>query len=209
MAALHSKLPRILIATRALFTAYVAYYALDWHFEWLLGSRLSIVWLVYLVALYIIAEVVYAAFKRRGVDLVYAFPVLFIASQINFISIILRSQENIPMLNRVEHFFMYILLTYVVSQFFLRYLPSQVWNNHPYYTAILTFSVAQCIGVMNEVVELFLDTNFQTTAIGPRFDTNLDLLMNMLGAGLFLCTRLIMREAKQSKILNAEQAKII
>ncbi len=204
MAAQHEKTPRILLVTRVLVTLYFIYYALDWHFGWLLGDRLSIIWLAYLVCIYIIAELIYAAFKRRGVDLVYAFPILFIESQIDFASIILRSQDNIPLINRFEHFIMYVLLSYVVSQFFLRYLPQEVWNNHQYYSAILILSVTQCIGVLNEIFELYMDTNFHTTAIGPRFDTNLDLLMNFLGAGVFLCVRLILHEANKSNILKAE-----
>ncbi|HSX24341.1 MAG TPA: hypothetical protein VLG69_00015 [Candidatus Andersenbacteria bacterium] len=204
MAAHREKTPRLLTITRVLFALYFIYYILDWHFGWLLGSRLSIIWLGYLVLIYAISERIYASFKKRGVDLVYAFPILFIASQLDFASIILRSQENIPIINRFEHFSMYILLSYVVSQFFLRYLPQKVWNDHPYYTAILILSVTQCLGVINEILELYMDTNFHTNAIGPRFDTNLDLLMNMLGAGLFLCIRLILHEANKSNILKVE-----
>lgn len=203
MAALE-KTPRLLIVTRTLFALYFLYYALDWHFGWLLGTRLSIIWLGYLVLIYALAELIYRAFKKRGVDVVYAFPILFIESQIDFASIIFRSQDNvhIMIINRFEHFVMYVLLAYVVSQFFLRYLPSKVWSEHPYYTAILILSVTQTIGVINEIFELFMDTNFRTTAIGPRFDTNLDLLMNFLGAGLFLCVQLIIHEARRAKILK-------
>lgn len=198
----YNKTPRILIISRVLFALYLVYYALDWRFEWLLGSRLSIVWLVYLVAIYVVAERIYFMFKKRGVDVVYAFPILFVASQVNFASIILRSQENLPLLNRAEHFIMYVLLSYIVSQFFLRYLPQSVWNDHPYYTAILILSVTQTIGVGNEIIELYMDTNFYTTAIGPSFDTNLDLLMNMLGAGVFLGVQLIMKEAEKSGLIK-------
>ena len=201
MATAHAKPPRLMVISRTLFALYVVYYALDWHFGWLLGNRLSIVWLGYLVVIYIIAELIYRAFKRRGVDLVYAFPILFIESQIDFASIIFRSQDslNTMIINRFEHFIMYLLVTYVVSQFFFRYLPSKVWSDHPYYTAILILSVAQTIGVMNEIFELFMDANFATHAIGPRFDTNLDLLMNFLGSSLFLCVQLILIEAKKAR----------
>ncbi|MEO6077278.1 MAG: hypothetical protein ABIP54_00650, partial [Candidatus Andersenbacteria bacterium] len=115
-------MPKILYTSRLLFGIHVLYYALDWHFGWFLGDRLSIVWLGYLCAIYVIAEIIYHAFKRRGVDLVYAFPVLFIESQVDFASIIFRSQDNINtmIINRLEHFAMYLLVTYVVSQFFLR-----------------------------------------------------------------------------------------
>ncbi|MEO6077791.1 MAG: hypothetical protein ABIP54_03320, partial [Candidatus Andersenbacteria bacterium] len=82
----------------------------------------------------------------------------------------------------------------------LRYLPHTVWRDHPYYTAILILSVAQTIGVLNEIFELFMDTNFGTFAIGPRFDTNLDLLMNFLGSSLFLCVQLILHEARKAKV---------
>jgi hypothetical protein len=197
-------MPKILYTSRLLFGIYVLYYALDWHFGWFLGDRLSIVWLGYLCAIYVLAEIIYHAFKKRGVNLVYAFPVLFIESQVDFASIIFRSQDNLNtmIINRAEHFVMYLLVTYVVSQFFLRYLPQRVWSDHPYYTAILILSVAQTIGVMNEIFELFMDTNFHTTAIGPRFDTNLDLLMNFLGSSLFLCVQLIIHEAQKAKILK-------
>lgn len=151
------------------------------------------------MCIYCIAELVYAAFKRRGVDLVYAFPILIIESQVDFASIVLRSQENIPLINRFEHFIMYVLLAYVVSQFFLRYLPQKVWSDHPYYTAVLILSVTQTIGVLNEIFELYMDINFGTHAIGPRFDTNLDLTMNFLGAGAYLCVQLILHEAGEKR----------
>src|SRR5688572_24785026 len=77
-------------------------------------------------------------------------------------SIALSAQEKIPIINRAEHFAAFVLLTYIVWVFFLKYLPQDVWRDHPYYTAIIVFSVVAAFGVMNEIVELILDLIFKT-----------------------------------------------
>ncbi len=199
------RIPRVLIASRLLFLGYFVFYVLSLLQGWFSTSLLTATWLVYLVCVYILAEKIYEAFLKRGVDLIYAFPVLFLAYMVNFVSMLLRGQENFPFLNRAEHFITYVLAAYIVWQFFLQYLPQKGWREHPYYTSILVLSLSTFFGVLNEIIELFMDVNFGTHTIGPRLDTNVDLLMNILGAGFFLCIQLIMLEAEKSGIVKNTQ----
>jgi len=74
--------------------------------------------------------------------------------------------------------------------FFSKYLPHHVWRDHPYYTALLAFSVTSAIGVGNELMELLFDIVFETELVGRALDTSLDLFMNSLGAASFLGLRL-------------------
>lgn len=199
------RISRLLIVSRILFLSYFVFYCLCLIQGWFGNSLLTPYWLAYLVFVYIIAEKVYEAFGKRGVDLVYAFPLVFLAYMVNFVSMLLRGQENFPILNRAEHFITYIIAAYIVWQFFLQYLPQKVWREHPYYTSILVLSLSTFFGVLNEIIELFMDVNFGTSTIGPAFDTSLDMLMNLLGAGLFLCVQLIMIEAEKSGVFKTRQ----
>ena len=47
-----------------------------------------------------------------------------------------------------------------------------------------------------------MDINFGTHTVGARFDTSMDLLMNVLGVGLFLSIQLIIHEAVKSGIIK-------
>lgn len=196
------RVPRILILSRLLFFSYFVFYAFCLYRGLFSGYVLTPYWLVYLIVVYIFAEKIYDAFLKRGVDVIYAFPLVFVAYMVNFVSMVLRGQEEIPLLNRAEHFITYILGAYIVWQFFLRYLSQSVWREHPYYTSILVLSITTTFGVGNEIIELFMDINFGTDTIGPRYDTSVDLLMNVLGVGLFLSIQLIMHEAVKSGILK-------
>lgn len=158
-------------------------------------QHVPIVWGLYMLVIYYSSERTYAIFKQRGIDLAFAFPLLFFVVSLNFVSILVRGQERFPLVNRAEHFTTFILLAYIVWVFFLKYLPQKVWQNHPYYTAILVLSVTSLVGVGNEIAELFMDVNFGTHTIGPGYDTSLDVLMNTLGSGLFLAVQLILHEA--------------
>ena len=194
--------PRILILSRLLFFSYFVFYTLCLFRGWFPGSVLTSYWLVYLIGVYILAEKIYDAFLKRGVDVIYAFPLVFVAYMVNFVSMLLRGQEKIPLLNRTEHFITYLLGAYIVWQFFLRYLSQSVWREHPYYTSILVLSITTTFGVANEIIELFMDINFGTHTVGARFDTSMDLLMNVLGVGLFLSIQLIIHEAVKSGIIK-------
>ncbi|HLC48998.1 MAG TPA: hypothetical protein VJI96_01265 [Candidatus Andersenbacteria bacterium] len=194
--------PRVLIISRILFFAYFVFYFLCLVRGWFPGDILTTYWLVYLIGVYFLAEKIYSAFLKRGVDVVYAFPIVFLAYMVNFSSMLLKGQENFPFLNRAEHFITYILAAYIVWQFFLRYLPQKVWNEHPYYTSILVLALTTLSGVLNEIIELFMDVNFGTHTIGPMYDTSVDLVMNLLGAGFFLCIQLIAHEAEKSGIIK-------
>lgn len=149
-------------------------------------------WLVYLVVLYYLAERFYATFLKRGVDLSFAFPLLFAVYLLNLASLVLQAQEKLPLLNRAEHFASFIFIGYVIWVFFIQYLPQKVWRRHPYYTSVLVLSVSALLGVANEIVELFIDTIWHTKFVGAHYDTSLDILMNALGTGLFLAVRLIL-----------------
>ena len=182
----------VVIVTRALFVAYFVVSALATHYKIFPGSELDISWLVYLIILYLIAERFFAVFMDQGIDLSFAFPLLFSIYMLNFVSLLLRAQEHFPIINRAEHFTSFILIGYVVWIFFLKYLPQDVWSEHPYYTALLVLAVTSLMGSINEIIELFLDGIFKTEFVGERTDTSLDLLMNTLGTGLFLAVRLIL-----------------
>ncbi len=152
----------------------------------------DISWVIYLVILYYLAERFYTAFLKRGIDLSFAFPLLFAVYVLNFVSLVLHAQEQLPLLNRAEHFTSFVFIGYVIWVFFIQYLPQRVWHRHPYYTSILVLSVSSLLGVGNEIVELFLDSIWNSRFIGDHYDTSLDLLMNALGTGLFLAVRLIL-----------------
>lgn len=180
----------VVIATRCLYGSYFILEAIL-----IARGRLpltDISWLVYLVILYYLAERFYATFLKRGIDLSFAFPLLFAVYVLNLVSIVLQAQEKLPLLNRAEHFSSFVFIGYVIWVFFVQYLPQKVWRQHPYYTAVLVLSVSALLGVMNEIVELCIDTTWHTTFVGAHYDTSLDLLMNTLGTGLFLAVRLIL-----------------
>ncbi|MBI4021948.1 MAG: hypothetical protein HY372_01190 [Candidatus Andersenbacteria bacterium] len=195
--------PFIVIGSRLLFAAYftVAVFTIE--------SRLfphatpSYVWVIYLLAIYYLLERIYVFFGHKNIDLAFAFPLLLAIYVFNFVSVSLNAQERIPIINRAEHLISFVLLSYVVWTFFLKYLPQRVWHRHPYYTALIVVSITSTFGVINELAELFFDALFGTTFIGRDSDTALDLLMNSLGAGLFLSVRLILgaRDQDQSRSL--------
>ncbi len=155
-------------------------------------SNIHLVWIIYLLFIYFTAERLYDSFLKRGIDLTFAWPLLFAVYCLNLVSLLLAGQERLPLLNRAEHLASFILITFIVWVFFLKYLPQRVWRRHTYYTALIVFSVTSTLGVANELVELMFDSLFNSKLVGPRLDTSLDLLMNSLGAGLFLAVRLIL-----------------
>jgi len=162
-------------------------------------STLDVPWMVYLIGIYAVAEYIYGVFREREVDLAFAFPLAFFVILLHFTSIWLNGQERFPLLNRAEHFTSYVLLTYIIWVFFIQYLPQRVWRRHPYYTALLVFSVASAVGSLNEIVELILENIFGSPLIGDQWDTSLDILMNSLGSGMFLAVRLILGAAEEQK----------
>lgn len=155
-------------------------------------SKLTVVWTLYLLAIYLGAEYLYRVFLRKGIDLSFAFPILFAAYLLTLFSLLSGGQDTNPLINRVEHYASFVLITFVVWVFFSKYLPHHVWRDHPYYTALLALSVSSMIGVGNELMELLFDTFFNTELVGRALDTSLDLLMNTLGAVSFLGLRLLL-----------------
>ena len=187
----HRKTPLLVIGSRLLFAGLFTAGLLDVWLGIFSQGILNLAWLAYLIIMYAAAEYVYRIFRRRDIDLSFAFPLLFAVFLLNFISEILNAQVLFPDINRAEHFTSFLLMGYIVWTFFTKYLPQDVWQKHPYYTSILVFSVVCAFGVGNEIIELFLDIMFGTHTVGPGFDTSYDLVMNSLGSGLFLCFRLI------------------
>jgi hypothetical protein len=58
---------------------------------------------------------------------------------------------------------------------------------------VVLIGLTNLLGVVNEIVELAIDFSFQAQSIGPElWDTNIDLLMNFLGMGLY-CFALLLR----------------
>ena len=165
-------------------------------------SDYHFIWFLYVLALYYVAERLYNTFLNQSIDLTYAFPILFAIYCLNLVTLLLGGQDRLPLLNRTEHFASFLLLAYVVWVFFTKYLPQDVWKDHPYYTALLVLSVTSLLGVSNEVVELVIDHLFGTKYVGRHFDTSLDLLMNTLGSILFLAVRLILGSAPNKRIAS-------
>lgn len=163
------------------------------------ASTLDWPWLLYIIAIYLVAEWIYAVFTRKNIDLTFAFPLLFVVLLLHLVSVWLDGQTRFPLMNRTEHFASFVLVTYAVWVFFLQYLPQRVWRHHPYYTALLVFSVVSALGSVNEIVEIALERVFASRLIGDRLDTSLDILMNTLGAGMFLAVRLILGAAERQK----------
>lgn len=192
--------PLILIGSRILFLVLFAAAAVSLYSSQIFpASTLDWPWLFYIIVIYLVAEWVYAVFTRKGIDLTFAFPLLFVVLVLHVVSIWLDGQTRFPLMNRAEHFASFILITYAVWVFFLQYLPHRVWHNHPYYTALLVFSVVSALGSINEIVEIALERTFASRLIGDRLDTSLDILMNSLGAGMFLAVRLILGAAERQK----------
>lgn len=199
--------PLILVLSRvafaALFLFALATYFIDGLFPL---STLDLPWLGYLVAIYLLAEQIYLIFRERGIDLTFAFPLMFFVILLHMVSVWLNGQERVPLLNRAEHFTSYVLITYIIWVFFIQYLPQRVWRRHPYYTALLVFSVASAFGSLNEIVELILERVFASRLIGDRLDTSLDILMNSLGSAAFLAVRLILGAAEEEKRQRRRQS---
>lgn len=162
--------------------------------QWFVHSTLDIPWIVYLILIYIGCEIVYSFFKKQGIDLTFAFPLLLAVFILNIVSVLLDGQNRFPLMNRAEHFASFVFLGYIVWVFFVQYLPQKVWKKHPYYTALLVFSVTAAFGSINEIIELGMDIILKSQAVGDRYDTSLDILMNSLGTGLFLGVRLVIGE---------------
>ena len=91
-----------------------------------------------------------------------------------------------PLVNRAEHFFGSILVSFVVYSFlsvrpFYNRIPDQSTK------MMFLFFLVITLGALNEVAELFMDIFFKAKNIGPDlFDTNWDILTNFIGAGVFL-----------------------
>ncbi len=183
--------PVITVVVRFLFFIYFGFAFWSVLTDQFLYSKLSLVWIFYLVGIYIMAETLYLVFGRRGIDLTFAWPLLLAVFILNLVTLILGGQDILPLLNRTEHFASFVLLGYIVWVFFLKYLPQNVWHKHPYYTAILTLAITALLGVSNEIIELFFDRLLGTSIVGDQYDTSLDLLMNTLGSGMFLAVSLI------------------
>lgn len=186
--------PLVLIGSRIALISFFVIAIYGSFSGWVPQGSVTIWWFAYLIGIYIASEGIYGVFKKRDIDLAFAFPLLFAVVLLNFFSILIEAQERYPIINRAEHFASFVLFAYIVWVFFLKYLPQKVWKEHPYYTSLLVLSVTSLAGVMNEIVELALDLLVGTNTIGPRFDTAMDLLMNTLGAGLFLAVQLIVNE---------------
>lgn len=155
-------------------------------------SQLTVVWTLYLMVIYLGAEWLSRVYLRRGIDLTFAFPLLFAMYLLTLVSLLFGGQEYNPVINRAEHYASFVLITFIVWVFFSKYLPHTVWRHHPYYTAVLVLAVTSTIGVGNELMELLFDYVFATQLIGAAADTSVDLLMNTLGAASFLGLRLLL-----------------
>lgn len=192
--------PLVLVISRIAFAALFVFALLTLFVQELFPfSTLDLAWIVYLAIIYLTAERVYTVFRERNVDLAFAFPLMFFVILLHFVSIWLDGQTRFPLLNRAEHFASYVLITYIIWVFFIQYLPQRVWRRHPYYTALLVFSVASALGSINEIVELALESIFGSYLIGDQWDTSLDILMNSLGSAMFLAVRLILGAAEEQK----------
>lgn len=116
----------------------------------------------------------------------YAFFAFFAFFAIYNLAFIFNLYRFTPLINRSEHFFGSILIAFLAYCFlstrsFYTDIPSQNIK------LIFLFCLTSTLGVFTEIVELFFDLVFKTKNIGPSFfDTNLDLLMNILGAGVFV-----------------------
>jgi len=191
--------PLLLIISRIVFAALFVFSLVTLFIPVFPFSTLDLPWIWYLVAIYFIAEKIIGIFREKGIDLTFAFPLMFFVILLHMVSIWLDGQERFPLLNRAEHFTSYVLITYIVWVFFIQYLPQRVWRKHPYYTALLVFSVSSAFGSLNEVVELALESIFGSPLIGDKWDTSLDILMNSLGTGMFLAVRLILGAAEEEE----------
>lgn len=188
--------PIILIASRLAFAAYFVFLFVG-TVKQLLPDSFNSYWLLYLLSIYAASEIIYDKYIKRNIDLTFAFPLLLAIFILHFVSLMVRGQDNFPLINRAEHFTTFVLLGYIVWVFFHKYLPQKVWQDHPYYTALLVLSVTSLVGVGNEIFELFFDKLTHARMVGAGYDTSLDLLMNTLGTGLFLAVRLILIAGNQ------------
>jgi hypothetical protein len=191
--------PLVAILARAGFAVYFATAFLVVYRGLVATSVLEPIWIVYQGILYLGSEWLYNVFARRGIDLTFAFPLLFAVFCLNLGTLLLGGQEKLPLMNRAEHFASFVLLTYIVWIFFIKYLPQNVWQDHPYYTSLLVLAVTCMLGVGNELIELLFDKVFATRLVGRNYDTSLDLMMNTLGSTLFLAVRAVVGYSTASR----------
>lgn len=194
--------PIILVISRLLFAGYFLFvlWTLRSGMDIFPESNLHFVWFLYLFVLYLLAEKLRTQFLQQKIDLSFAFPMLLAMYCLNLVTQLFGGLRNLPLLNRTEHFAIFVLIAYVVWIFFTKYLPQNVWIEHPYYTSILVLAIASLAGVGNELAELIMDNLFRTSYVGEHYDTSLDLLMNTLGSGLFLAVRLIVSSPNKKPV---------
>ena len=181
--------------SRIVFVGYMGWALVGLRQGWLPETERTAVWFFYVLGLYLTAEWLYRLFLRRGVDMAFAFPIGLAILGLNVVTIYTGGQDGFPLLNRAEHLVTFVLVAFVVWVFFMQWLPTGMWQEHPYYTAWTVLGIVTLAGLANEFMELVLDQFFGTRLVGADGDTVQDLLMNTLGAVLFLATRLILGEA--------------
>ncbi len=175
------------------FIGYFLFTAWTLYFHPYTSSALAGEWVLYLLLIYILSERIYFLFLPRRIDLSFAFPILLAIYTLNLSTLLLGGQVEHYLLNRAEHFASFVLLTYVIWVSFTQYFAKELWKHHPYYTAVTVLAFASLLGVINELIELLLDSLLGTHLIGPNLDTSLDLFMNTLGSILLIGTNLILK----------------
>ncbi|MDD3647307.1 MAG: hypothetical protein PHS44_02290 [Candidatus Dojkabacteria bacterium] len=150
------------------------------------SSKLRLDWMFYILTWYFIAEflLILKRITSSPVKLSGVFVVTFLLATIeNFLSLIDIYRFG-PIANRVEHLLGTIVIAYVTTKIYqvLR-IDKKIATN--YLFSHLVFMTTVFFGVLNEIIEYFSDSLLGSHHIGSGYDTQLDLLMNLLGAGIF------------------------
>lgn len=166
------------------------------------GRNFSGSWWLYNVFMFISLVIVdwYDEFKSRLLPYVYY---LTLSHFIIFnIAILFDLYNENPIINNIEHAYGSFILIMVVFAFisFRHFFDEQTIFSK----RVLIFSLGNLVVTFNEIVELFLDTLFKTTNIGPEiWDTNMDLIMNWLGFSVFFVIGFLYRKVAKKNFLNS------
>lgn len=176
-----------------LFTvSYVFFFLITINIIEVQASKLRLDWMVYILAWYFIAEFTLFLRNRLGSDVKVTgvFLLTFLLATIENLLSTVNIYRFGPLVNRVEHFLGTLIIAYVTTKLYLILkINKKITVNHVFELLVLSTTIA--FGVLNEIIEYFSDTLLGSHHIGSGYDTQLDLIMNLLGAGVFTIYLLI------------------
>lgn len=156
-----------------------------------LGSPISLGWVGYLSLMVIALLIVDTWYKFKIKELSW----IYIAATLHMVTFALVTIFDLYsqsiLINRFEHAAGSFILIWAVWILANSTTPPQSLQTR----LMQIFAVANVFAVFNEIIELGLDFFLHAATIGPElWDTNLDLLMNWIGMGVFILTVMIFKK---------------